>query len=109
MKTDTRIRMEAAIKTILKEGQAVKKIVKEAGRMQLYVWNDFSSDYTDGLAVAFASDEEEAKRLVLKYIKKYIALDDNPATGYKFDDADWGKLTVYALTKPFAVAVMGAG
>lgn len=115
MKTNTRMRMEAAIKTILKEGQAVKKsnsnknsskkIVKEAGGLKLYVWQGFCVDYTDGLAFAIASSEEEAKKLVLEY----IGLEDNPETGYKFDDDDWGNLTVHDLSTPIAGAVCGGG
>ena len=115
MKTDTRIRMEAAIKTILKEGWAVKqsnssknsskKIVKEAGGLKLYVWQGFGNDYTEGLAFAIASSEEEAKQLVLNY----IGLEDNPDTDYKFDDADWGELTVHNLSTPIAGAVFGGG
>lgn len=106
MKTNTRMRMEAAIKTILKEGQAVKKsnsnkkIVKEAGGLQLYVWQGFGTDYTDGLAFAIASSEEEAKQLVLEYV------DLNSDV---FGDDEWGELTVHDLSTPIAGAVFGGG
>lgn len=100
--------MEAAIKTILKEGQAVKKnnsskkIVKEASGLKLYVWHGFGTDYTDGLAFAIASSEEEAKQLVLEY----IGLEDKPDI---LDDDEWGELTVHSLSTPIAGAVFGGG
>lgn len=102
--------MEAAIKTILKEGQAIKKnnssknsskkIVKEASGLKLYVWHGFGTDYTDGLAFAIASSEEEAKQLVLEYV------DLNSDV---FDDDEWGELTVHSLSTPIAGAVFGGG
>ena len=110
MKTNTRMRMEAAIRTILKEGQAVKntkyrnkKIVKEAGGLQLYVWQGFGTDYSEGLAFAIASSEVEAKKLVLEYVGLGDNLDD------PFDDDEWGDLTVHDLSTPIAGAVFGGG
>lgn len=107
MITNTRMRMEAAIKTILKEGQAVKnakyrnkKIVKEAGGLQLYVWQGFGTDYTDGLAFAIAASEEEAKKLVIEYLDLRDDL---------IDDDEWGDLTVHNLSTPIAGAVFGGG
>jgi len=110
MKTNTRIRMEAAIRTVLKEGKAVKKsnsnknsskkIVKEAGGLKLYVWQGFGTDYTDGLAFAIAASEEEAKKLVLEYV------DLNSDV---FGDDEWGELTVHDLSTPIAGAVFGGG
>lgn len=61
----------------------------------LYVWTDFSPDYTSGLAVAIARDETEARKLVIK------------ANGY--NTSLWGTLSVHPLTKPVAFAIPGGG
>ncbi len=65
-------------------------------KLQLYVWEDFMTDYTSGLAVAIAATEEQAKEQILK------------AWGYTSFD-DWGTLTIYPLNAPMAVSVCGGG
>ena len=34
--------------------------------MKIYVWEDYCSDYTEGLAVVVAKDEGEARKLLIK-------------------------------------------
>ena len=106
MKTNTRMTVEAAIKTILKEGQAVKKsnsiknsskkIVKEADGLKLYVWEDFGGDYAEGLAFAIASSEQTAKKLIL---------DNQGLTSTALSKQFWGKVTVHDLSTPFASSI----
>lgn len=64
-------------------------------KLKLFVWTEFSPDYTDGLAFAIAPTEEAARKLVIK------------AHGYS--TSDWGTLTVYPLTRRTAFAVSGGG
>lgn len=49
----------------------------------LYIWREFAPDYKHGLAVAIASSEAEARRLVVKHL------------GLRPDD--WGPLTTCTL------------
>ena len=53
------------------------------GEKRLYVWHEFAPDYKHGLAVAIASSEAEARRLVVKHL------------GLRPDD--WGPLTTCTL------------
>lgn len=62
-------------------------------RLQLYVWTDFCTDWTEGLAVAVATSEEEAKRMV------------ETKMGYKI--TSWGKLMVHKLNEKIAYGVTG--
>jgi hypothetical protein len=64
-------------------------------KLKLYVWTGFCPDYTNGLAVALASDETEARKMVAKN------------RGY--DPHEWGTLEVQPITKPFAASVTGGG
>lgn len=64
-------------------------------KLSLYVWTDFSCDYTSGLAFAIAHDETEARNLI------------ESDRGYSV--YDWGKLQVYPLTTPIAKSVCGGG
>lgn len=52
-------------------------------KLRLYVWTNYSPDYTDGLAFAIARDEIEARKLVTK------ARGNEPF--------QWGTLTVHEL------------
>ena len=61
----------------------------------MYVWKDFSPDYTSGLAVAIALSESDARKQVIK------------AHGY--DSSSWGEVEVYSLNKKQAFAVSGGG
>jgi hypothetical protein len=53
------------------------------GEKRLYIWNEFAPDYRHGLAVAIASSEAEARRLVVKHLR--------------FSPDDWGPLTTCTL------------
>jgi hypothetical protein len=53
------------------------------GEKRLYIWRKFAPDYKHGLAVAIASSEGEARRLVVKHL------------GLRPDD--WGPLTTCTL------------
>ncbi len=64
-------------------------------KLKLYVWTGFCTDYTDGLAVAIATNETKAKELISKE--------------YSIEPYQWGKLTVRPLNKSFAVSVYGGG
>jgi len=61
--------------------------------MKLFIWTDFSPDCTGGLAFAIASNEQEARKLVIEY------------TGWEPDD--WGDLEVTSLDHPIARSVSG--
>lgn len=63
--------------------------------LKLYIWDDFYSDYSDGMAVAIASSLEEAKALVEK----------NHGWPYKLKN--WGDFYTVPLNLPFAVSFMG--
>ena len=67
-------------------------------KLKLFVWTDFSPDYTSGLAFAIAKDEASAKREVRK-IHPWMA----------DDRSDWGDLTVHLVTRPISFAVSGGG
>lgn len=62
-------------------------------RLKLYVWKGFSPDYTDGLAVAIASSEEEACKMVQE--------------DYGPDIGTWGTLEVHPLSRRFVAQVSG--
>lgn len=64
-------------------------------KLMLFVWTEFSPDYSGGLAFAIAQDESEARAL--------IELD----RGYAV--YDWGDLMIYPLTSPVAKSVAGGG
>jgi hypothetical protein len=66
-----------------------------APQLRLFVWVGFCPDYTDGLAVAVAETEEQAKALVIE------------DQGY--NPADWGNMKVYPLSSPIAFSVSGGG
>lgn len=63
-------------------------------KLKLFVWNGFCPDYTNGLAVAIAHDETEAKKLIIKN---------------HYDPPEWGNLSIHSLNKKFAVCVSGGG
>jgi len=63
--------------------------------LKLYIWTGFAPDWSDGLAFAIASSEEEAKELVLKEI------------GY--EPNTWGDLEIRRLDWRVAKAVSGGG
>ena len=65
--------------------------------LKLYIWDDFYSDYTDGMAVAIASSLEEAKALVGK------------DTYGPYNLKNWGDHYTVPLTEPFSVSRRGGG
>jgi hypothetical protein len=62
--------------------------------LKLFVWTDFSPDYTSGLAFAIAKDEIEAKKLVEEH--------------RGFEVYEWGELSIYPIKK-IARCVSGGG
>tara|TARA_R110000803_G_scaffold54309_3_gene111007 strand:- start:2772 stop:2987 length:216 start_codon:yes stop_codon:yes gene_type:complete len=58
---------------------------------KLYIWEDFYSYYTSGMAVAIASSLEEAKALVMEEYGR-------PDRG-----VEWGDYYTRPLNKPFAI------
>ena len=64
---------------------------------KLYIWDDFYTDYTNGIAVAIARSLEEAKALVEK----------EHGGSYYLDC--WGDYYTAPLNKPFAVRCTGGG
>lgn len=61
--------------------------------LRLFVWTDFSPDYTSGLAFAIAKDETDARKQITKQ------------RGYEV--YTWGDLKIYPLTKRIARCVSG--
>lgn len=62
---------------------------------QIYVWEGFCPDYTDGLAFAVAENEAEAREMVEKEV------------GHEVDN--WGQLTILPLDRKAAFFVEGGG
>jgi hypothetical protein len=71
------------------------KSPKARKTLKLYIWTDFQSDYTEGLAFAIAASESEAMWLVEKE--------------YDGSVSHWGPLEVRPLNKRVARAVPGGG
>ena len=67
-------------------------------KLKLYVWEEFSCDWTCGIAFAIAESKEEAKTLCTKAYGMFF-------TPW-FDDS---KLTIHELTEKTAYAVSGGG
>jgi len=68
---------------------------KEERKLRLYVWPEYVSDYTDGLAFAIAYSEKAAINMVV-------------------DGNDWrrnnmGPMIVHELNKPITYSVCGGG
>jgi len=61
--------------------------------VKLFIWTDFSPDYTSGLAFAIAKDEKEARKMIEKE--------------YGFPPSDWGNLEVRPLNHKVAKCVNG--
>lgn len=64
-------------------------------KLKLFIWTDFSPDYTSGLVFAIAENETEARKLITKQ------------RGFKV--FQWGELTVRHLTRKVARSVCGGG
>jgi len=61
--------------------------------MKLYVWTDFSPDYTSGLAFAIAESLEEAQKMIV---------DERG-----FEVFEWGVLSIHELDTKIAASVSG--
>ena len=71
--------------------------------LKLYVWEDFCSDWTPGLAFAIANSEEEAKQMVAESLG---------GTLYDYYDTWWDLRAgpdIYDLDSPMGFAVKGGG
>lgn len=64
-------------------------------KLKLYVWTEFSPDYTDGLAFAIAASEREARTLIEA---------ERGVPVY-----DWSQLEVHSVTERMARSVTGGG
>jgi hypothetical protein len=64
-------------------------------KLQLYVWEGFSPDYTSGLAFAIAESLEEAQEIIKKEMT--------------YDPCIWGELSVHSVKESFGKAVAGGG
>ncbi|KKU98267.1 MAG: hypothetical protein UY28_C0004G0005 [Candidatus Amesbacteria bacterium GW2011_GWB1_48_13] len=64
-------------------------------KLKLFVWTEFSPDYTSGLAFAIAKDEPEARKLVEAF------------RGYEV--FEWGNLVIYPINHKIARCVSGGG
>lgn len=62
--------------------------------LKVFVWRQFSPDYTDGLAFAIAETTQEAQELV------------EASLGYELSPYAWGKCEEFPIGK-FAAAVHG--
>ena len=63
---------------------------------RLYVWDNFCSDYTSGLAFAIARNETDARAQIEKIL------------GFKINHR-WGNVKTYPVTQRVAHAVAGGG
>ena len=63
--------------------------------MKLFVWKNFSPDYSGGLAFAIAKDQQEAMRLV------------EEERGHEV--LEWGELEVLPINVKVARSVSGGG
>jgi len=63
--------------------------------MKLFIWTEFSPDYSSGLAFAIAKDQKEAMEMIEKE--------------HGVEVSDWGILEVRPLTRKVARAVSGGG
>ena len=64
-------------------------------KLKLFIWSDFSPDYTPGLAFAIAKDETEARKLVTKE--------------HGYEPYEWGDLEIRRLDHRVARCVTGGG
>ena len=61
--------------------------------VKLFIWTGFSRDYSDGLAFAIASNETEAKKLIIKE--------------HGFEVLNWGDLEIRDVNVKIARCVSG--
>ena len=77
--------VEGVVEIIREPRGNLYRIKNGTGELKLFVWTDFSPDYTGGLAFAIAETKSEAKELVIK------------ERGYGCDN--WGTLEVKSISK----------
>lgn len=65
--------------------------------LKLYIWTNYSPDYTSGLAFAIAESENDARKLV------------ETERGYTIREHQWGNLEVRVLNEPVARECVGGG
>jgi predicted amidophosphoribosyltransferase len=73
-----------------------KNQTKVVSPLKLFVWQEFEPDYTNGLAVAIAENEQKASELIIEF-----------RGGYYVGTRDWGPVEVYEIGKPMAFCVSG--
>lgn len=71
-------------------------------KMNLYIWDKFYPDYSDGLAMAIAPSFEQAVELVRK------TGFGNKNTNDAYDPERWGEHRILPVDQSVAVAVLGA-
>ena len=69
----------------------------EKPELFLFVWNEFSPDYSDGLLVAIAETAEQAQKLI------------NQSRRYEDEVNEWGPVHRFPVTKPMAFWANGGG
>ena len=84
------------LKQFAKKNKFKRFIKMKKVKLKLFVWTDFMSDYTEGLAFAIAENENQAKLMIIEKTK------------YNFD-FNWGNLEVLSLDEPVAYGVAGGG
>lgn len=65
--------------------------------MKLFVWEEFSPDWTDGLAFAIADDLDQAMEMVAE------------DQCFSKNATNWGPVTILPLDEPCAFSVCGGG
>lgn len=88
---------EESIKEVTKMNERPIETKPESQELKLFVWTDFCTDYTSGLAFAIATNEADARKLVEK------------DQGCIRKECNWGKLTIYPLTEQISFSVCGGG
>lgn len=62
--------------------------------LKIYVWKEFCTDYTPGLAVAIAETVQDAQKMIAKELS--------------FEPHEWGPCEEHPV-QPFAACVTGGG
>jgi hypothetical protein len=71
----------------------------EYGKWQVFLFEDFCSDFYDGMAFAIARDENEAKELIIEQFSKH----------HSKEPYEWGKMSVWPVDTKMAAFVCGGG
>ena len=73
----------------------------------LYVWEQFSPDYKDGLAFAVAETEEQAKEMIRVNLFGQEYVDKDPFCLKQAERLEWGPMQVFRIDQSVAFAVIG--